>query len=56
MLNTDMELAFDIDFNNTSGTSCVINHNSGPPEARGCPTASTYGLVRKYADVSASKL
>ena len=57
MLNTDMELAYDIDVDNSgSGTKCVIRSEE---EKRGettfrttnCPIAGTKKLVAKYAKV-----
>jgi len=45
MLNTDMELAYDIDVNPISGTSCSVNNNE-------CKNATTIDLVAKYASDS----
>ena len=47
MLNTDMELAYDIDVDNTgSGTQCVIGGGQTP-----CEKADTKNLVATYAGV-----
>ena len=58
MLNTDLELAYNLDFDKDSGTSCVINRNNDgsgqlPPTAPICPATPTKNLVEKYANVIA---
>ena len=48
LLNTDMELAFDIDVDNTGhGSLCT----PGGDQINGCPEASTRSLVAAYATV-----
>ena len=50
MLNTDMELGYDIDVDNTGeGTQCKI----GNGQLR-CSRSSTYNLVAIYANVRES--
>ena len=49
MLNTDMELAYDIDVDNTGkGTQCKIGN--GEDESR-CSKSSTHTFVAIYANV-----
>ena len=43
MLNTDVELAYDIDVDNVIGTSCTINED--------CTIADTHAQVLEYASV-----
>ena len=50
MLNTDMELAYDIDVDNYRGTQCSKN---GDEEAMaGCKRSTSYDTVVSYARVS----
>ena len=62
MLNTDLELAYNLDFNKYSGTSCVINRNNDGAgqfwkmdifTAPICAATPTKNLVEKYANVIA---
>ena len=54
MLNTDMELAYDIDVDLVAGTTCVlgdaIERETGVV-GTDCTKATTYDLVKTYADV-----
>ena len=51
LLNTDLELAYDIDVDNEgSGTQCKIQKVVTPQHT--CPIANTKSLVEKYANVS----
>lgn len=43
MLNTDMELAFDLDVNKTAGTQCIVHKT--------CKAALTMPLVKTYSEV-----
>ena len=50
LLNTDMELAFDTDVDNTgNGSRCRVGGRQGHPP---CPEVSNRNLVGTYADVS----
>ena len=51
MLNTDMELAYNIDVDKLKGTKCVIgNHGPGNP----CARSDSFERVEAYAKVSKS--
>jgi len=47
MLNTDIELAYDIDVDTMAGTSCVLGDAIS---GTACTKATTYDLVKSYAD------
>ena len=52
MLNTDIELAFDIDVDNQgAGTTCEIPARSSGMKFGECPEAKTLDLVKVYANV-----
>ena len=49
LLNTDMELAYDIDVDNTgNGTQCKIGNAQDQPR---CSNSSTHIYVASYANV-----
>ena len=53
MLNTDMELVYDIDVDNFGdGTDCNVVVGGDETDASACSIASTASLVQTYADVS----
>ena len=53
MLNTDMELVYDIDVDNFGdGTDCTVVVGGDETDASACSIASTASLVQTYADVS----
>ena len=53
MLNTDMELAYDIDVDNFGdGTTCHLIERSRETDINQCEIADTFDLVRTYANVS----
>ena len=52
MLNTDVELAFDIDVDNQgAGTTCEIPSRNSGMKIGVCPEAKTMDLVKVYANV-----
>ena len=52
MLNTDIELAFDIDVDNQgAATTCEIPSRSSGLKFGKCPEAETMDLVKVYANV-----
>ena len=53
MLNTDMELVYDIDVDNFGdGTDCTVVVGGDETDTSACSIASTASLVQTYANVS----
>ena len=53
MLNTDLELVYDIDVDNFGdGTDCTVVVGGDETDASACSIASTASLVQTYADVN----